>query len=395
MRIVSGMRPTGKLHLGHYFGVIKNWVELQEKHETFFFIADWHALTTAYGKTGELRENVREVMIDWLALGLYPRKSVLFIQSKVKEHAELHLLLSMITPKSWLEWNPTYKDMKYNLLRLQEVALRLREGLEDAVKGFVESLPYRVEDPKKLEGRLLEELPDVFIAALFEGELEPELLKKLNVSKRSLYDTDTYGFLGYPVLQAADILIYKGQAVPVGEDQLPHIELTREIARRFNRFYGEVFPEPRALLTDTPKVVGTDGRKMSKSYDNAIFFSDTPEEVRTKVMKMFTDPQKLRKNDPGRPEVCPVFTYHVLFTKDEATLKRVERECRSGKLGCVECKGMVLGGLEAFLSPIRERRERIKEDLSSLEEVFLEGSATAGEVAKATMEEVRGAMNLR
>jgi tryptophanyl-tRNA synthetase len=389
------MRPTGKLHIGHYFGVIRNWIELQEEHETLFFIADWHALTTAYKNTGELQRNIREVMIDWLALGLDPRKSILFIQSKVKEHAELHLLFSMITPKSWLEWNPTYKDMKYNLLKLQEVALQFRGGLRDAVREFINMIPYSVEDFEKFEDRLLDDLAESFIAALFEGEIEPELLKKLNVSKRDFYETDTYGFLGYPVLQAADILIYKGQGVPVGEDQLPHIELTREIARRFNYLYGEVFPEPEALLTKTPKLPGTDGRKMSKSYNNAIFFADTREEVETKVMKMFTDPQKLHKNDPGRPDICPVFMYHKLFTEDKDKVQQIDKDCRAGKLGCVECKRIMLEGLEGFLSPIREKRESIKRSLKEVEDTFSEGSIKARNKALETMEEVREAMNLK
>ena len=395
MRIVSGMRPTGKLHLGHYFGVIRNWVKLQEEHETFFFIADWHALTTAYKKTNELQRNIRELMIDWLALGLDPEKSVLFIQSKVKEHAELHLLFSMITPKSWLEWNPTYKDLKYNLLKLQDIALQFRGGLRDVVREFINMIPYKVEDFERFEEHLLDSLADTFISALFEGEIEPELLKNLNVSKREFYETDTYGFLGYPVLQASDILIYKGQGVPVGEDQLPHIELTREIARRFNHIYGETFPEPEALLTETPKLPGTDGRKMSKSYNNAIFFADTEEEVQQKVMKMFTDPQKLRKNDPGRPDLCPVFMYHKIFTKDSERVEQINKDCRSGKLGCVECKRIMLGGLEEFLSPIRERRQKITSDIKELENVFLEGSLKARNVALETMEEVREAVNLR
>ncbi len=395
MRVVSGMRPTGKLHLGHYFGVIKNWVKLQGEHTTFFFIADWHALTTAYKKTNELQKDIREVMIDWLALGLDPEKGYLFIQSKVKEHAELHLLFSMITPKSWLEWNPTYKDMKYNLLKLQDIALQFRGGLRDTVREFMNMIPYRVEDFERFEEHLLEDLTDTFIAALFEGEIEPELLGKLNVSKRDFYETDTYGFLGYPVLQAADILIYKGQGVPVGEDQLPHIELTREIARRFNHLYGETFPEPEALLTETPKIPGTDGRKMSKSYNNAIFFADDKETVKLKVMKMFTDPQKLRKNDPGRPDVCPVFMYHKLFTENKDRVDQIEKDCRSGKLGCVECKGILLEGLETFLSPIREKREEIKKDVKKVEEIFIEGSIKARNVAQTTMEEVREAMNLK
>lgn len=394
MRVLSGMRPTGKLHLGHYFGVIKNWVSLQDKHETLFFIADWHALTTAYKKTYELQENIREVMLDWVALGLDPKKSILFIQSKVKEHAELFLLFSMITPKSWLEWNPTYKDMKYNLLKISDMEIQFRGGMRDLVKEFVSKLPYKVEDFEALEELILDEVSESFVKAVFDGYLESEMLKELNVSKRDFYDTDTYGFLGYPVLQAVDILIYKANAVPVGEDQLPHIELTREIARRFNYLYGDTFPEPEALLTETPKLVGIDGRKMSKSYNNAIYFADSKNEVEQKVMRFFTDPQKLRKGDPGRPEICPVFMYHKLFTQDEKILE-IERDCRSGKLGCVECKRIMFEGLEKVLEPIREKRENLRKDMKHLEYIFDEGSEKARNIASKTLEEVREKMNLK
>ncbi|MCX8060135.1 MAG: tryptophan--tRNA ligase, partial [Aquificaceae bacterium] len=230
MRVLSGMRPTGKLHLGHYFGVIKNWVELQEEHEAFFMVADWHALTTGYRRVEEIPNHTQDMLIDWLALGIDPSKSTLFLQSKVKEHAELFLIFSMITPKSWLEWNPTYKDTKYNLLRLTDLSLTFRGGLRDHVKTFLARLPYKVEDFEALEELLLDYLSDAMIQALFEGYLEKSLLQELNVSKRDFYDTDTYGFLGYPVLQAVDILIYKAEAVPVGEDQLPHVELSRAVS---------------------------------------------------------------------------------------------------------------------------------------------------------------------
>ena len=394
MRVISGMRPTGKLHLGHYFGVIKNWINLQENHETLFFIADWHALTTAYKKTSELKENIREVMLDWIALGLDPKKSLLFIQSRVKEHAELFLLFSMITPKSWLEWNPSYKDMKYNLLRIQDLEIQFKGGIRDLIKELTSKLPYKVEDFEALEEMVLDELSEALVRAVFEGYMESNILKELNVSKREFYDTDTYGFLGYPVLQAADILIYKANVVPVGEDQLPHIELAREIARRFNHLYGDTFPEPQAMLTQTPKLLGIDGRKMSKSYNNAIYFADTKEEVKQKVMRFFTDPQKLRKGDPGRPEICPVFMYHKLFTQDEKVLQ-IEKDCKSGKLGCVECKRIMFEGLESFLEPIRERRESLKKDIKHLEELFEEGSQKARQIAIKTLEEVEKKMNLR
>ncbi len=388
MRVLSGMRPTGKLHLGHYFGVIKNWLKLQEEHETFYMVADWHALTTGYKRVEEIPQNTEDMLIDWLTLGIDPKKSVVFQQSKVKEHAELFLIFSMITPKSWLEWNPTYKDTKYNLLRIADLSLMFKGGTRDHVKTLVAKLPYKVEDLDALEELLLDTISDALITALFEGYLDKETLKELNVSKRDFYDTDTYGFLGYPVLQAVDILIYKAQAVPVGEDQLPHIELSREIARRFNHLYGETFPEPQAILTETPRLPGTDGRKMSKSYNNAIYFADSEEEVKKKVMSFYTDPQKLRKGDPGRPEICPVFFYHKIFSPSERT-EEIERECKSGKLGCVDCKKIMFEGLEAFLKPIREKREQVTKDRELLIHILEEGSEKARQIAKETMEEVR------
>ncbi len=388
MRVLSGMRPTGKLHLGHYFGVIKNWLKLQEEHETFYMVADWHALTTGYKRVEEIPQNIEDMLIDWLTLGIDPKKSVVFQQSKVKEHAELFLIFSMITPKSWLEWNPTYKDTKYNLLRIADLSLMFKGGIRDHVKTLVAKLPYKVEDLDALEELLLDTISDALITALFEGYLDKEMFKELNVSKRDFYDTDTYGFLGYPVLQAVDILIYKAQAVPVGEDQLPHIELSREIARRFNHLYGETFPEPQAILTETPRLPGTDGRKMSKSYNNAIYFADSEEEVKKKVMSFYTDPQKLRRGDPGRPEICPVFFYHKIFSPSERT-EEIERECKSGRLGCVDCKKLMLEGLEAFLKPIREKREQVAKDRELLIHILEEGSEKARQIAKETMEEVR------
>lgn len=382
------MRPTGKLHLGHYFGVIKNWIRLQEEHETFYMVADWHALTTGYKKTEEIPQNIEDMLIDWLTLGIDPQKSVLFQQSKVKEHAELFLIFSMITPKSWLEWNPTYKDTKYNLLRIADLSLMFKGGIRDHLKTFIAKLPYKVEDFERLEDMLLDNLSDALIQALFEGYLEKELLKELNVSKREFYDTDTYGFLGYPVLQAVDILIYKAQGVPVGEDQLPHVELSREIARRFNNLYGDTFPEPQALLTETPRLPGTDGRKMSKSYNNAIYFADSKEEVQRKVMGFFTDPQKLRKGDPGRPEICPVFFYHKIFSSEDR-IQEIERDCKSGKLGCVDCKRMMLKGLEDFLEPIREKRKEYEKNREKVREILREGSERAKNIAQQTIQEVR------
>lgn len=392
--IVSGMRPTGKLHLGHYFGVIKNWLKLQdEEGDKYIFIADWHALTTSYTNVEKLKENIEQLMLDWLACGLDPQKNVLFIQSKVKEHAELYLLFGMITPKSWLELNPTYKDLKYNLLKLHDLKAQFLEKVLPLVPALVEGLKLKMEDEKKFKDLLAEEISEALVKALFEGFIEGELLKKLNVDKKLLYQIDTYGFLGYPVLQAADILIYKGNTVPVGEDQLPHIELTREIARRFNRLYGETFPEPQPLLTETPKVVGIDGRKMSKSYNNAIYLSDTAEEVEQKVRKMVTDPQRVRKSDPGRPEVCPVFTLHKLFT-DEQTLKMIEEDCRTARIGCVQCKKILAQNINNFLEPIRERRNYYASNKGELWDIFNQGSEQARKVASQTMEEVRKKMNL-
>ncbi len=388
MRVLSGMRPTGKLHLGHYFGVIRNWVRLQEEYDTLYMVADWHALTTGYKRVDEIPQNIEDMLIDWLVLGIDPHKSIIFQQSKVKEHAELFLIFSMITPKSWLEWNPTYKDTKYNLLRIADLSLMFKGGLRDHIKTFIAKLPYRVEDFEAFEELLLDALSDTLIGAVFEGYLEKEILRELNVSKRDFYDTDTYGFLGYPVLQAVDILIYKAQAVPVGEDQLPHIELSREIARRFNNLYGETFPEPQAMLTETPRLPGTDGRKMSKSYGNAIYFEDSEEEVKKKVMSFYTDPQKLRKGDPGRPDICPVFFYHKIFTPSERT-EEIERDCKSGRLGCVDCKKIMFEGLEGFLKPLREKREEVVKNKELLMEILEEGSKRARRIAQETMEEVR------
>ncbi|ADY73921.1 tryptophanyl-tRNA synthetase [Desulfurobacterium thermolithotrophum DSM 11699] len=322
-RVLSGMRPTGKIHLGNYLGALKTWLELQDKAECFFFIADWHAITTSYHDTKDLADNTLEMMADWVAAGLDPEKSVLFVQSSVKEHAELHLLLSMITPVRWLERNPTYKEMMENL-KDRELA--------------------------------------------------------------------TYGFLGYPVLQTADIVLYKADTVPVGIDQIPHLELSREIARRFNRFFGKLFPEPRPYLSEAPKLPGLDGRKMSKSYGNCIYLADTEEEVNKKVMSMVTDPSRVRKTDPGHPEICSVFAYHKIFTPLDKT-KELEEACKKGEIGCVQCKKELAKNLNNFLVPIREKRQSLLSNPSKLIEVFSEGSKKAREVAKKTMEEVRNAIN--
>ncbi|HOP99490.1 MAG TPA: tryptophan--tRNA ligase [Acetivibrio clariflavus] len=321
--ILSGMRPTGALHLGNYFGALENWIKLQDDYECFFFVADWHALTTGYEDTSEIKSNINELVIDWISAGLDPEKCTIFLQSKIKEHAELHLLFSMITPLSWLLRCPTYKD-------------------------------------------------------------QLNQLKDKNIT--------TYGFLGYPNLQAADILIYKAGFVPVGEDQLPHLELTREIARRFNFLFGEVFPEPQAILTKAKVLPGTDGRKMSKSYGNTIALSDNPDTIRKKVSTMVTDPARIRKDDPGHPEVCTVFSFHKVFNESE--LPEIEEACRGGKIGCVQCKRNLADKMVKYFEPIHERRQKILEKPEMIKEVLHEGNKKAEEKAKKTMEEVRSAMKI-
>lgn len=323
-RMLSGMQPSGRLHLGNWLGALKNWVKFQDEYEAYYFVADWHALSTHYADTSKIREYIREMLIDWLSVGVDPRKSTVFLQSRVPEHAVLHLLLSMITPVPWLERNPTYKEKQ-------------------------------------------EELSD--------------------------RDLTTYGFLGYPVLQAADILIYKAHTVPVGVDQLPHLELTREIARRFNFQYKPIFPEPEALLTETPKILGFDRRKMSKSYHNAIYLSDPQPAVERTVMKMITDPLKVKKGDPGRPESCNVFTYHTIFSS-QAEVTQVDRDCRSGALGCVDCKNWMAKNLNRQLGPIREERAKLVKHPKQIEEIIASGSTTAQKVAKETLSEVQEAMKI-
>ena len=325
-RILSGHRPTGLLHIGHYEGTLRNWAAMQDDYECFFEIADWHALTTGYDETEMLPERIDQLAVDWLASGLDPQRSVLFVQSDVTEHAELHLLLSMVTPVSWLERCPTYKDQIENL-----------RDIDGAGPG--------------------------------------------------------YGLLGYPVLQAADIVIYKANVVPVGEDQLPHLELTREIVRRFNNFFGGIFPEPEALLAQFAAVPGVDGRKMSKSYDNAINLADTLEEVARKMKSMFTDPTKQRMGDPGHPDRCPVFAYHQMYN-DEGRLIEIKAECESGELGCVACKLEATEKLIESLGPVMERRRELAANLDYVREVLADGAERARAVARATMDEVRAAMHV-
>lgn len=323
-RILSGMRPTGPLHLGNYHGALANWIRMQDDYDCFFFIADWHALTSDYEDTTKLSDYVKNMMIDWLSAGLDPERSTLFVQSHIKEHAELYLILSMITPVPWLERNPTYKDQIV-----------------------------------QLDGK----------------------------------DLSTFGFLGYPVLQAADIIIYKANGVPVGVDQVPHVEITREIARRFNHFYGPVFPEPDAILTETPKILGLDRRKMSKSYHNAIFLSDTAEEMASKVSRMITDPNRARKSDPGDPGVCNVFDFHKLYS-DAGTVAEVDADCRSAAIGCVQCKQKMAKSLVAALAPLRERRNEYAERPERVAEIIVEGGNKARAEAQKTMETVRSALNI-
>jgi tryptophanyl-tRNA synthetase len=323
-RILSGMRPTGRLHIGH-LSVLENWKSLQEEYSCFFFSADWHALTTSFEETAGIKENTVEMVTDWLAVGLDPEKSVIFTQSDVKEHAELHLIFSMITPLSWLERVPTYKDQ---------------------VQQFRD-----------------------------QGK-----------------DIMMYGFLGYPLLQAADILIYRANAVPVGEDQLPHLELTREVARRFNHMYSPVFPEPGALLAKVSLLPGVDNRKMSKSYANDIGIFAEVEEIRKKVNAMITDPARIRKNDPGHPEVCVVHKYHSIYSPAEVA--GIEEQCRRGEIGCVACKRIMGASLDTVLSPLRERRREIVSRKGYVREVLAEGASKARREAAETMGMVREAMKI-
>ncbi len=323
-RILSGMRPTGPLHLGNLHGALANWVQMQDQYECFFFIADWHALTSDYEDTGSISDNVKNMAIDWLSAGMSYEKSTLFVQSHVKEHAELFLILSMITPVPWLERNPTYKDQIVQL------------------------------DNK---------------------------------------DLSTFGFLGYPILQAADIIMYKANGVPVGEDQVPHVEITREITRRFNNYYEHVFPEPEAVLTKTSKILGLDRRKMSKSYDNAIYMSDSPEDILAKVARMITDPQRARRNDPGNPDVCNVFEFHKLYS-DKTTVNEINETCRKAKVGCVECKKIMAKNLAQALEPIREKRKYYESQPDLVHEIIKTGTDKARKTAQQTMKEVRSAMKI-
>ncbi|MBN2395134.1 MAG: tryptophan--tRNA ligase [Candidatus Atribacteria bacterium] len=321
--IFSGMRPTGRLHIGNYFGALTNWVKLQNEYTCYYGVVDWHALTTGYSETTMVKDNIKEMVIDWLSAGIDPDKCNLLIQSKVPEHAELHLLLSMITPVAWLERNPVLKE--------QVRDLDLKENMG-------------------------------------------------------------YGLLGYPVLMASDILIYKSNAVPVGEDQSPHIELAREIGRRFNYFYENVFPIPDLILSKTPKIPGIDGKKMSKSLKNDINLSDKPEDIRNKVLSMITDPEKIRLSDPGHPEVCTVFKYHEIFNQKEVS--SIESDCKKAKLGCVACKKRLAEILIDSFHSFREKRKYYEENTHIVWDILMEGSKRARKVAEKTLEEVRQAMKI-
>lgn len=327
-RILSGMRPTGRLHLGHMKGVLDNWLQLQQQHQCFFFAADWHALTTDYANPSIVKDTIWDMLIDWLAVGIDPEQSTLFIQSEVPEHAELHLLFSFMTPLAWLERVPTYKDQ----------IEQLREK-----------------------------------------------------------DLGTYGFLGYPLLQAADILIYRANAVPVGEDQVPHVELTREVARRFNFLYREpdqpLFPEPEALLMPTSKMPGLDGRKMSKSYANTISISETWKDTEKKVKQMPTDPARVRRDDPGSPDRCPVWDFHKIYSTEDERCE-LSAGCKSASIGCIDCKNVLLKHLEEELQPIRSRREYIAARPDDVRDIVKAGNEHARLEASRTMDKVRKTLKM-
>ena len=323
-RVLSGMQASGRLHLGNLIGALSNWVRLQDQYDCHYFVADWHALTTMYADPSFIRESTKDILINFLAAGLDPEKCTIFLQSRIPEHAELHLLLSMITPLGWLERVPTYK------------------------------------------------------------EKQQELKDK---------DLSTYGFLGYPLLQTADILIYRAKYVPVGIDQVPHLEISREIARRFNYLYKEVFPEPEALLTEFPKVVGVDGRKMSKSYDNAIFLSDSPEAVQQKIMTMMTDPARVKRTDKGNPELSPVYHLHKIFSSKQEQ-DEVVKGCITAGIGCIDCKKILLKNISSILEPIWGKRNELITNPDMLNDIVKKGTEKAKKTVEETMQLVRDAMGL-
>lgn len=388
-RILSGMRPSGKLHIGHLFGVLHNWRELQKEYECYFEIADWHALTTDYEDTSYLRENIIDMVIDWLTVGIDPQKSVLFVQSDIKEHAELHLLFSMLVSLSRLLRNPTFKEyvaeLKTKELRTSGKRI-LEDASERAISKILEEFWNRDLQTKEMQNILKAKFKETFIESIsnvFVGENEDEL---------SYGHLVNYGFLGYPVLQAADILIYKAKYVPIGEDQLPHLELTREIARRFNKLYGEVFPIPEPLFTEHRRVPGIDGRKMSKSLKNTILIAEPENTLKEKLMRMYTDPEKIRKNDPGHPDKCPVFALHEIFNRENA--ESIKKECEKGTRGCVLCKNELFEKMNAYMEPIREERRKLEARKDIVHDILNEGKKRAKLVVESTMQEVRRAMKL-
>ena len=322
-RVFSGMRPTGKLHLGHLAGALTNWINLQDKYECFYEMADLHALTTDYQNPFGIRENITEMLLDFFAFGINPEKATVFVQSKIPEISELHLLLSMFTPLGWLERCPTYKEQ-------------------------------------------MTQLKDKEIT--------------------------NYGFLGYPVLMTADIISVKAEKVPVGEDQVPHLELAREIVRRFNHLYGQLFPEPEAILTATPKLLGTDGRKMSKSYGNAIFLSDTPEDIGKKLATMFTDPLRPYRKDPGHPDACPVFGINVLY--NQVNSLSIKNDCLSAKLGCTECKKNLTEVLVQYLAPYQKEREKLVKDSAGFDRIIEQGNEKTRQIVSEVLSEAKRKMGL-
>lgn len=324
-RVFSGMRPTGKLHLGHLAGALSSYVQLQDEHECFYSIVDWHALMSDYADPSSLKENCKEILLDWLSVGVDPSKATIFVQSHVKEHAELHLALSLVTPLGWLERNPTYKEQ---ILNLQNK------------------------------------------------------------------DLSTYAFLGYPVLMSADILLYKATLVPVGEDQSAHLELSREIARRFNQFYGEIFPEPQAVFTANPKLPGTDGRKMSKSYNNALNIADSAETLWEKLRTMMTDPARYKRTDPGDPAKCPVWDLQKFFNRDVQQKQELEKGCCTAGIGCIDCKKVLFQHMNGQLAPIRERRQYFETHQDEMMDILRDGARKAEKVADATMEEIYSAIGM-
>jgi len=320
-RVLSGIQPTGKLHLGNLVGAIYNFKKLQEEYECFYMIADWHSLTSMYNSVNEILEAKIGIIVDWLIAGIDPEKAIVFSQSDIKAHAELYLIFAMLTPISWLQRIPSYKEKR--------------------------------EDFAKDQGK----------------------------------DINTYGFLGYPVLQAADIVLYQADLVPVGIDQLPHIEFTQEIVRRFNNFYGKTFAEPKPLLSSFPKLLGIDGRKMSKSYNNAIYLTESPKSLKKKVFSIYTEPSRLRREDKGHPEKCNLFNYHRIFNEDNAN--SIESACKEAQIGCVECKKMLYDRLNEIIAPFREEHDNLAKDKNFIMDILQEGALKAGEIAEKTMEIVR------